>query len=819
MPARHGHERRWMPVLAAIAAAAFAIGAAAPASATTAVDEGLLAPASGAYLGSILDWNGDSVADQSARLGTPSAVYENTVSLPLSASDAQYVAQFFDQLSSAGSLGALSIDPRVPLADIDAAAAATFVDDLADALPSTDTALYLRFAPNMNGSWPAWGQDPAAYRAAFTAVADEVHAALPHAVMVWSPSWAGSYPFAPGAAPQGERLAELDTSGNGIFDAEDDPYEPYYPGDDAVDWVGLSLYHDDSASRLVNTVPSDGELASRLAADGASDGFYERYSANTGKPLMLETAAFFSWAASGADEVDIKSAWWTQAFDLVADPAFANVDVVLWKETATTRSVPGETVIDWSVTNPRTRAAFANDLSASDVTAGPVTTPTDASAASAPANLTGWVAWVVAGLVVAAVAGLFFTAVRARRSDAASALAYSATPNRDLRIDMLRGMAIVFIVVNHLGLVSIFQTVSQEAIGVVSGAELFVLLSGVVLAMVHRSKVGSGGIGEVVIRTTRRAGKLYWTTLAVVLLVFAISLIPGVTGTFVTTFVDQGTGGAGAGGSGRMYDLYTNADQLLTYPVAPDIVVDLALLRLGPWQFNIMGLYVILLLISPLILWLLSRRWWMPLLGVSVGLYLISAATRVRLLPSQFEDSFPLLTWQLLFVLGMIGGYYRREIVAWFSSRTGTVVLGILIAAAVACAIFSWNNPYLSSTADARLALIPDNAYRDLYGALFQRTYLEVGRLVNVLLIVVALYALLSAYWKPIHRALGWFFIPLGQATLYVFIFHVFFALLVWNIPALTEGSLWLNSAVYVVILGLLWLMVKKRFLYAIVPR
>lgn len=806
-----------MPVLAAIAAlAALTLLPAVPAAAAT--DDDILAPSSGAYLGSILDWNGDSVADQVERLGSPSAVYENDVSAPFLASDATHLQQFFAQVKSAGALGAITVQPRVPLASFDDELAASVVADLAEALPSEDEPVYVRFAPNMNGSWLDWGQDPAAYRSAFTAVADEVHATLPNAVMVWSPAWGGSYPFTPSEAPTGDRLAELDTNDDGTFDAGDDPYAPYYPGDDAVDWVGLSLYHDDSSTRLVNTVPAADELATRLGTD--ADGFYERFSAATDKPLMLETAAFFSASASGASEVDVKQGWWQQVFDAVAEPEFEHIDVVLWKDAATTRAVLGEVVIDWSVTNAPTRSPFVVDLADSDVALGPVTTPSETSGtASEPRTFSGWLGWVLAILVLAVVAVLFVAAVRARRRPDGSALAYTGPPNRDLRIDMLRGVAIVFIVVNHIGLVSVFQTVSQEAIGVVSGAELFVLLSGAVLAMVHRSRVVSGGIGEVVIRTTGRAWKLYRTALVVVLLVFLLSVIPGVNGTTVTTFTDQGTGAAGGAGLGRVYDLYANTNQLLAYPADPQAVLDLALLRVGPWQFNIMGLYVILLLVSPLILWLLSRRWWAPLLAGSLGLYVLSAVARPRLLPSQFEDSFPLLTWQALFVIGMVGGYYRREIVGWFRTRWGTAVLGACVALAVTFAVFSWNNPYLASVADARLGLIPDNTFREVYDLLFERTYLDAGRLVNVVLIVIALYALLGAYWKPISAAVGWFFVPLGQATLYVFIMHVFFALLVWNIPALTEGSLWLDSAVYLVILGLLWVMVKKKFLFRIVPR
>ena len=88
-----------------------------------------------------------------------------------------------------------------------------------------------------------------------------------------------------------------------------------------------------------------------------------------------------------------------------------------------------------------------------------------------------------------------------------------------------------------------------------------------------------------------------------------------------------------------------------------------------------------------------------------------------------------------------------------------------------------------------------------------------------MLLVTITGYALLSAYWRPLERALGWFLVPLGQATLYVFILHVFLILVAANIPALQQGDVWLNSAAYVAVLGLLWVMVRTRFLFRIIPR
>jgi hypothetical protein len=785
----------------------------------------VLTPESGAYFGSILDWSADSAADQADRLGSPSAVYEHDASVPLTDSSKLYLEQFLDQVQGQGALPVITLMPTVALTDVDAAVADALVDDLVDVLGDRDLPAYLRFAPDMNGTWTSWGQQPSAYKQAFTVVADAVHARLSNAAMVWSPAAGDDYPFTARRVADTDILEEIDTDGSGVVDGGDDPYAPYYPGSDVVDWVGLSLYHDATGGgEAVNVVPAEDELVTRLGpveAAATDADFYARYSEATGKPMMLETAAFYSESAAGAAELTVKQNWWRQVFAASEDNGYDNLGVVLWRDTTATRAVVGEVSIDWGITlDNRTVPALVEDLAGSNLVLGPVIEPAGTAAPGAAAAtgtvLSGWPAWLAVGIVLAATAGLFVWARLARNR---VTVLYREERNRDLRIDMLRGIAIVFVVVNHIGLVSLFQNATQEAVGMVSGAELFVLLSGVVLGMVYRPRLEAGKLGEVIIRTGERTWKLYRTALAVIVLVFLVSLVPLINGTAVTTYTDQGAGAAGSSATGRVYDLYTNIDQLLAYPANPQIFVDLALLRLGPWQFNVMGLYVILLAISPLVLWALSRRWAIGVLVCSWALYAVGALTHWRILPSQFEDSFPLLIWQVLFVTGMVTGYHRREIIAWFRTRAGTATLGLAILACVALMLFSWNNPYLSSAWDVRLALVPDNTFRAIYDGQFARTYLEIGRLVNVLLLVVTAFAVLTAFWRPLNAALGWFFIPLGQATLYVFVMHVFFALIASNIPALATGNVWLNTGAYVVILGLLWTMVKTRFLFAVVPR
>lgn len=125
-----------------------------------------------------------------------------------------------------------------------------------------------------------------------------------------------------------------------------------------------------------------------------------------------------------------------------------------------------------------------------------------------------------------------------------AARGYGQPTKGDSRIDFLRGLAIVFVVVNHLGMTSLFQLLTQEAVGFVPGAELFVLFSGLVVGMVYGLRVKED-FGKVVDLTSRRAGKLYLTALAALVGVFLLSLLPFFQTEALTTYVYHGTGGAG----------------------------------------------------------------------------------------------------------------------------------------------------------------------------------------------------------------------------------------------------------------------------------
>ncbi|KAI8837569.1 glycoside hydrolase superfamily [Chytridium lagenaria] len=176
----------------------------------------------------------------------------------------------------------------------------------------------LRFGHEMNGDWViAYGYKPIEYKNAFVKMATAIRQYTNLTAMVWAPNIGIQYPF---NANIGE--------GSAPKPAPDDPYEPFYPGDEWVDWVGLSIYFypasvtndnielpaDDYFRQQMNIERPDYMVPVEFANNPAwvsMQQFY-RLLPETGAPFVLQTGIV------GADTVGRPAdpeAWWQQVYN------------------------------------------------------------------------------------------------------------------------------------------------------------------------------------------------------------------------------------------------------------------------------------------------------------------------------------------------------------------------------------------------------------------------------------------------------------------------------------------------------------------------
>ncbi|HVT12973.1 MAG TPA: glycosyl hydrolase [Fimbriimonadaceae bacterium] len=124
--------------------------------------------------------------------------------------------------------------------------------------------IFLRFASEMNGDWTSYHKDPALYIEKFRLVAKVMHEEAPNVAMVWCP-----------------------------FEIPQRLIEPYYPGPEAVDWVGVNIY---SVPFNDNDPKRDAEW--RNPSD-ALRFIYEKYASR--HPIMVA-----EYAASHMSSLDMK---------------------------------------------------------------------------------------------------------------------------------------------------------------------------------------------------------------------------------------------------------------------------------------------------------------------------------------------------------------------------------------------------------------------------------------------------------------------------------------------------------------------------------
>lgn len=223
------------------------------------------------------------------------------------------------------------------------------IEVLAQNLASFPTGILLRFNHEMNGNWYPWGQQPTLYKSKFREFAGVMKRIAPNVAMLWAPNQGEGYPWNGGSLAGGT-----------------DPYAGFYPGDDVVDWVGMSAYHYGYDSALGttgnNVIPKQGAWIERLRGNGREvPDFYTIYAAQKAKPMIItESSAMFNNSRPGPAEVEIKSEWIEQAY--VRD-AFPWLKAICWFNVEKYKPEFNET-ISWRIdTDARLVNAYASAVS------------------------------------------------------------------------------------------------------------------------------------------------------------------------------------------------------------------------------------------------------------------------------------------------------------------------------------------------------------------------------------------------------------------------------------------------------------------------
>jgi hypothetical protein len=365
----------------------------------------------------------------------------------------------------------------------------------------------------------------------------------------------------------------------------------------------------------------------------------------------------------------------------------------------------------------------------------------------------------------------------------------SPKSTRDLKIDFLRGLAMACVIVDHSKRSSLLSWFSYQRFWVVTAAEVFVVLSGVVLGMVYGPRLARDGLPFVAVRLGRRALTLYLAFIGVTLSVLALALA-GVDISAVAAW-DEGA---------------------VSWFLDPRSMTaqnwrDLFLLYHGPWAFEIVGLYVWLVLAAVPCLIALQRIGWRPLVAISWAIYFVYRIAPYELTASEFEAVFPILAWQLLFVHGITIGYHREDIAAAVARCPRALPIGVACACA-AFMTFALSNPSVEGPQWLYWGVVSPDRFFTLYDRYFSLTDLGIGRIVNLGVALPVGYALLA--WRAIWSVAGRLqalFVTLGQGSLGAFVLHVYGLLLMAHLPE--TDDVWINTVVQVLLIVAIALTLK----------
>lgn len=353
---------------------------------------------------------------------------------------------------------------------------------------------------------------------------------------------------------------------------------------------------------------------------------------------------------------------------------------------------------------------------------------------------------------------------------------------RDSRLDFLRGWCLFSMVVDH-AVGDQHNTFVLKVTGgggyPMTGAHGFVFLSGTVFGLLYGRILAREGWSSALPKALGRAFKLYLVAVALGLLTLAFGVTPW-------------------GGSSPLADLLSIQSLIQT-------------LLLHGANDSLMTLYFLLVITAPIALFLMQRGLSWLVIGISLGLWLGHLYVP-RYLGNPLEIFVPAAEWQILFVTGLLIGYHRRTLAAWLRGRKRQLYLLVLFS-------------LFSGLVALQIAFSTEHVDDPLSAWLVGQIWTDYDHnpplhMLAIFVTFLALFHVVDWVWVPVKRLVGWFLIPMGQAALYVYIVHVvlvYFLLL--NIPIFASlDGFWLG----IVLLGfmlVLWVMVKTRFLYSIVPR
>jgi hypothetical protein len=322
---------------------------------------------------------------------------------------------------------------------------------------------------------------------------------------------------------------------------------------------------------------------------------------------------------------------------------------------------------------------------------------------------------------------------------------------RDLRLDFFRGLALFFIFIDHIP-ENVLAYFTLRSVAFNDAAEVFIFISGYTAALVYGQTLREKGAFYAAAQIYRRVWQLYVAHIFL-FVIFTAEV------SYAILVVQN--------------PMYTEEMGVGDFLQEPHLAIIRALtLGFQPTFLDILPLYIVLLASFPLVLVLLERYRFLPLV-VSAVIYVLTLrhgwAFHTR--PSHDVWFFNPFAWQFLFVIGATAGHDQVSGRPPFPTNRWVGRVGIALAALIAIVNFSWTLHWIFDP-------FPPLFVKALWALSLDKTNLAPLRLVSFLFLAIATVhfvrpdsAFLRSRWaRPV--------IICGQQSLYIFCLGILLSVL-----------------------------------------
>lgn len=356
---------------------------------------------------------------------------------------------------------------------------------------------------------------------------------------------------------------------------------------------------------------------------------------------------------------------------------------------------------------------------------------------------------------------------------------------RILTLDILRGFLLCVILIDHLGFFpSPFEFFTGRGLLWASAAEGFFIISGILVGYVYAPRMIAGAKAAT-LKIWRRAGVIYAGFVLVTLVMVAL---------------------------GHLISPPMNGSGLWVDPSWLGLLLQTFGLQYTYGWADFLRYYALFMLAAPLVLWLCVKRLGWVVIAVTVTLWL-----------ARGENIW--LAWQLLFMGGIVAGYYlpsmQHRLQKLGEVRTRAIRRGIYIVAAVTIltsVLTQRAAVFLTQTYDGFAALPAwvQSAANSLYGVhdsiapLIDKDSLAPLRLVMAIIWFTAIYLFIRYHEASIEKLARGSLRVIGENSLLVYIIEAFVIYLLLSVLA-PDLPIVINTIITTLALALIYVIAQFR--------